>query len=1136
MADIAKPESLSVYRGQARTGQGEGPGRGVSHGEQYMSVPPALYNDELLDAIRPWLTLDSDPADHQRLNDQLEGWSLFSAGNYIFVTRLASAGVYDRRAAYFAHARAWNISRLPPNFDPGTYLGRSDAFDQPWQHAPASPVEEDAKVLWPEQVKSDPDTATRFLGHLLQGMVDGYPVIIAAPIGGFVSRGALHGMVSFSRSGLPSKLRNDCRVRIYSRHPELFLRHLGTHLLVVPEDTAGNAMAARPAATLLDQHGRKVTGKDLDDRARDYAAAVVERAIAIPDGLPYYSERFQRLMWKGVLPSAEDARAVQITYNVAYAWAGAPERRAEMLRKYLPRAAAKLGPGFDWNRLIAIEEWRDFPPEAIMDQLLADSRGISEAGRKFLGYVEDAASLLKLKVDDRLREWWDPDDEGKIQRLVELLGHTPSLVNESAVAERTAKIPIERLAKISSLSDVLQVEATSGTLANRSHESSQLAVLAKDPKVFEVLSLAVADSRIDPGWARIYVGAAGLDAAVEAGRAWAERSSFFTTWGAVPRELLERLQSLGAASESLVQLATIGLRLNPVENLKVYLLSADLLARINKAAGHSPEGRAMAALRDPFQELPDSDVAYLEDILFDSRWSFLELPTIDLSLLLKLAVHFKQDAHLDQFYEELDVRIRKEPEATTETLTRSRWWYFWRRQSRLSAPDDADVLERSASTWLTSDAWSGGEEEPTLEAWENAMADLPPKISGKKMDELRGDGLRRQPWPWIPPFEEDQLARFIDRAGDLGALAEIAEALQSDDSAPVLKTPVYEFVLQKSHFAHELPINALGWLLNDPWRVKPEPLTLTQTTYLYAHSGHREQQAIKARIESIGERLKLNSQEALKAASTPDLWSNGRFLSAIAGWMNERGSLSAIGDGAAKWIEKHVDGEATRRPQSPSRKLIEELVVAGYERTAGLLDPAMQATAHQETVADFVMQALIKGRIHEDCWQRLEDDIKAKRSNAPHPVTVLAERIRRDDVSFEQREELARNGWRTFETVADTYPQLMYTSPQSEDLPVFNLATSLLGPGTLGTAAILIIDTPRNQSWRDSAMWWQSLLRSIHGFKRYDGIRSADDRQDYALTLVCKSVDAPKERRALETALRLEAKNNPEWEILNEFV
>lgn len=1135
MADITRPESLSVYRGQARTGQGEGPGRGVTHGEQYMSVPPALYNDELLDAIRPWLTLDSDPADHQRLNDQLEGWSLFSAGNYVFVTRLASAGVYDRRAAYFAHARAWNISRLPPNFDPGTYLGRSDAFDQPWQHTPVAPVREDAALLWPEQVKGDPDTAARFLGHLLQAMVEGYPVIIAAPIGSFVSRGALHGMVSFSRGGLPSKLRNDCRIRIYSRHPELFLRHLGTHLLVVPEDTAGNAMAARPGATLLDQHGRRVAGKDLDDRSRDYGAAVVERAIAIPDGLPYFSERFQRLMWKGVLPTAEDSRAVQITYNVAYAWAGTPERRAEMLRKYLPRAAAKLRSGFDWDRLIAAEEWRDFPPDAIMDQLLTDTRDISEAGREFLCKVEDGASRLGLKVDDRLSEWWDPDDEAKVQRLVELLGHGPPLVNENAVAQRTAGIPIGRLAQIHSLSEVLNVEAKSGTLARRTHESAQLAVLAKDQKVFEVLSLAVANGRIDTGWARIYVGTAGLDAATEAGRAWAERTHFFTTWGEVPRELLERLQSLRAESESLVPLATMGLRLNPTEDLKVYLLSADLLARINKAAGRSPDSRPMAALRNNLQQMPDSDVAYLEDILFDLKWSFPELNTIDLLLLLQLAPRFKQDAHFDQLYQELDARVRKEAEATTETLTRSGWWYFWRSRTRLSAEDGGDVLERSASAWLTSNAWSSGEEEPTIEAWERAMADLPLRISGEKMAELRGDGgLRRQPWPWIPPFEKDQLARFIDRAGDLGALAEIAEAVEADDSAPALTTPVYEFVLQKSGFAQELPANALNWLSDEQWQAKPHPLTLTESKYLFAHSGHREKQAIKARIEAISERLKLNSQEALKAASTPHLWSDGRFLSAVAGWMNERGSLSAIGDGAAKWIEKQVNGEATRRPRSPSRTLIEELVAAGYECAAGLLDPAMQATAHQETVADFVMEALIKGRVNENCWQRLEDDIKAKRS--PHPVTVLANRIRRDDVSFEQREKLAKNGWRTFETVAETYPQLMYTPPQSEDVPVFNLATSLLGPGTLGTAAILVIDTPRNQVWRDNAPWWQCLLRSIRDFRRYDGLRSADDRQGYAIALVRKSVDVPKERKALDTALRLEAKNNPEWEILNEFV
>src|SRR6185436_85611 len=168
---MARPASLSVYRGQSRSGEGEGPDRAVLHGEQYLQVSPALYNAELLDAIRPWMTLDSDPADHQRLNDHLEAWSLFTAGEYLFVVRLVSAGTYDRRAAYFAHGRAWNAKRLSPVFDAGLYLGCADAFDQPWRDAPpASPAPDDAAPLWPEQVKAEPETAARFLGHLFQAM------------------------------------------------------------------------------------------------------------------------------------------------------------------------------------------------------------------------------------------------------------------------------------------------------------------------------------------------------------------------------------------------------------------------------------------------------------------------------------------------------------------------------------------------------------------------------------------------------------------------------------------------------------------------------------------------------------------------------------------------------------------------------------------------------------------------------------------------------------------------------------------------------------------------------------------------------------------------------------------------------
>ncbi|HEX8255142.1 MAG TPA: hypothetical protein VF846_18515, partial [Thermoanaerobaculia bacterium] len=354
MALTGHPASLSVYRGQSRTGEGEGPGKSVLHGEQYIAVDPPLFRAELLDAIRPWMTLDSDPADHQRLNDQLEAWSLFPAAEYLFVVRLVSAGIYDRRAAYFAHGRAWKRDALPRGFDVGLHLGRSTAFNAPWrdERPPVALREEAPSVARAEQVAAESETAVRFLGHLLQAMTENQPLIVAAPIPDFAAGSALHVLVAVARGGLPASLRRECRLRVYSRAPERFLRHLGANLIVVPEDAASSAITARPGATLIDRQGRKIAGRNLADRAQEYAATVIERAIAIPEGLPFFSDRVRDL------PGA-DARTIPVSYNIAFAFAGPADRKAELLRRYLPRAADKLGPGLRWSDLIDAEEWRD---------------------------------------------------------------------------------------------------------------------------------------------------------------------------------------------------------------------------------------------------------------------------------------------------------------------------------------------------------------------------------------------------------------------------------------------------------------------------------------------------------------------------------------------------------------------------------------------------------------------------------------------------------------------------------------------------------------------------------------------------------------------------------------------------------
>ena len=132
--DDNRPRLDWVYRGQSTKGIGEGPGQSVAHGEQYLDASKNLKDAKLLEVIRPWMTLDSDPVDHERLKDGLEAWPASGgpAGNR--GTAGALAGVYDLRVAYFSQGFAWDLdSPMSPGFDPGLFLGQSEAFEKPWR-------------------------------------------------------------------------------------------------------------------------------------------------------------------------------------------------------------------------------------------------------------------------------------------------------------------------------------------------------------------------------------------------------------------------------------------------------------------------------------------------------------------------------------------------------------------------------------------------------------------------------------------------------------------------------------------------------------------------------------------------------------------------------------------------------------------------------------------------------------------------------------------------------------------------------------------------------------------------------------------------------------------------------------------
>ena len=284
---MTREPMLSVYRGYGDAGLGEGPGIPITYGEQFLQgTADQLYQreDKLLSTIRPWLTLDSNSEAHG--HKQLEAWSCFSAGGRFFVARLVLAGYYDRRVAYFCHARSWPETLLGQACDPGVSLGCSAMFDEPdgerggsdseWERLPKLP-----KDRWVPPVQAERPTAIRFLGHLAQAMAQqegSYPLLIGVPLREFTPGSPLFSLVAFARAALPAGLKPACSIRMYTSQPENFVLRLNARLIVLPEEMVAAALRVQPKSTLLNRLGECKMGRALAPQYEAYDYEVTDYA------------------------------------------------------------------------------------------------------------------------------------------------------------------------------------------------------------------------------------------------------------------------------------------------------------------------------------------------------------------------------------------------------------------------------------------------------------------------------------------------------------------------------------------------------------------------------------------------------------------------------------------------------------------------------------------------------------------------------------------------------------------------------------------------------------------------------------------------------------------------------------------
>lgn len=972
------PVSLSVYRGQqSHPGRiGEGPGRPVTQGEQYLEADAPLDRDaDLLDAIRPWMSLDSDPADHQTLADRLESWSFFAFGNRQLVARLVSAGIYDRRAAYFAHGRLWPLD-AGPGFDPGLHIGRSEAFETPWRDDdPGRRVPElEPAFTGVEQVRAEAEVAALFLGHLLQSAVRGRPLVVMAPLSEFAVGAPLHTLVSFARGALPADLRQKTRVRIYTRTPELFLRDSGPALIAMPEDMEERVKSFRRDARLIDRQGMARSGEPLEPAAQEYARAVVRRAGKTPRSLTRFGERFRDRHSRAVgeLPADRDVIAVPITYNLADALAGSPEDRAAFVGSFLPQIAPRLGPVLDWQQLISIEEWQEFPLDAVLALLLQDSRDMEPGMREIQKAVERAARLKHAM------------ERGEVDRF------RVQTILQTAPASRLAAVTRE----------ILQV-----------------------PGLFE-----------------------------EQG-----------PWGDVLARLLEVLRRLDG-------------------------LPSDLAAVLVQSLVHEGTLRHRWLVSLAPQWIEHEDL----------------LKALGVDALLELAGVLEAEQSLRTIFTFVDIHMRRNPRSSADALIRTGWWTAWRRMSALMA-HGGEEKHRAAEAWLGSLLWTvGGAREATREDWNQVMDDLPASLyRASRPAPWSHEEEPRRLWPWIPPFEEEQIADLADRAPDLPSLALLVDFLQKDFSRPDVGIPFYRFALRSSRFKPDFENeDALARIVDNPPAGLP-PLSLKDSFQLWKMAGPRAERAVHARLASIYHCLEkdVQAKEAIYGADEPSLWDKPQFAQALAFWMHKQWAGDRIDWEIAEKIHRQIDAEPLRRPKEVNRRLVEELVRRKLEKCAALLDPDLPGLVVLEDLVESAVGAMADGAHDHPCWKMLADRIETG-STDRHLLSWLAERVRSQP--DERRAALVRNGWRTFEAAAHKQPWLTHLLPDQADLPVFDLAASLSTPGGLGTAALGVIFLA-NASQKKKLEWWESLLREFFRWRRYSpSLSSAEDRRDVAMALVVR--------------------------------
>ncbi len=464
MAQAPPPTSLSLFRGHAPAGIGEGEAYRAKVGEQYIEADAPLDQRELLAAARSWFTLVAPSSDHRGTSHELVSWSLFNLAGYRFVVRLCSSREYKRydpRDAYFAHGRAWTQDALTSVFDPGVFLGRPDHFEAPWPKYDRAIVIPDSwgSVPWLDE-HEEPHVAL-LMAWLYQAMVQGIPLVIAAPLQEFTDQGTLARLVSLARLGLPLRLKQTCSLRLYSDTPRAHLDNDRVNLLALPDRQIDEVRRTHGHAIILNWAGEQLAGPGLGELYWAYADNVVSRIARLqqraPQALLAFSKRIDMVLGHDLAPSHALIESLLTIYNLAFAVQREPSKDSteSLLRGYLVPHAGRGWGGLLPEHLLEQDDLEHVSDEALFEVLLGSTLPPATPEEALHTGERSETQLLRHLAESELRQrgsieggipearveaWWSDNGANQIGHLAFL--RSRGLVRPELVARLTQHLPM----------------------------------------------------------------------------------------------------------------------------------------------------------------------------------------------------------------------------------------------------------------------------------------------------------------------------------------------------------------------------------------------------------------------------------------------------------------------------------------------------------------------------------------------------------------------------------------------------------------------------------------------------------------------------------------------------------------------